>query len=255
MTDRSIRMELARLQAELLTLGERRDAANAARIAGSGADVEALDAEISTVERRAAALLGVLEQRAQQGRGAGAAVGPPPDRKRRREGEEDLETGVRFAKITAIRSESRRVDRYTEAMMAERADIYASLFQADDPIILAAGPTMLRQFLWIRTQLDNIRKRNIEHEAEGREAETIGPELAYMIVFQRSFMNGFEVDGVLIAQEHFTALMDEVRDAEPSYQFVHLRYLSPNYFEEAIRALRSGESPKDAASALLLGGA
>jgi hypothetical protein len=255
MTDRSIRMELARLLAELLTLGERRDAANAARIAGSGADVEALDAEISTVERRAAALLGVLEQRAQQGRGAGAAVGPPPDRKRRREGEEDLETGVRFAKITAIRSESRRVDRYTEAMMAERADIYASLFQADDPIILAAGPTMLRQFLWIRTQLDNIRKRNIEHEAEGREAETIGPELAFMIVHQRVFMQEGKVDGIPISLEHFEALVDEIRDAEPSYQFVHLRYFSPNYFEEAIRALRSGESPKDAASALLLGGA
>lgn len=279
----SIRTQLTDLQQELVRLREQRQQAMNARGAGAAGDVPGLDIRIQRVEQLAASLLRALDVRqsveketsvASEAAGAAASArrsrespkgsAPEVGRKRRVRDEDDDES-VRFAKRRLLQidlAKSVRVQRYTADDFAAAKDMYEKYYlqlipQQYKEFLLAQGgpvPTLRDQFVFIGQLLDEMRARNI---ARGPDAvhEIIGNDLAKTIVVLRIILHNKQVDGESITNEHILALINELANASPSYQLTSMRYWSPFYFEEAIRALRRGESAQDASNYLLLGGA
>jgi hypothetical protein len=262
MSDRMIQDQLERLRDELVQLRERRDEALAARAAGGGGDVEALDIRIAQIERLAASLVRSLEtfQAANvspadatiAGPGAVAAVRKGEKRAR----DEEEESSLTFAKRTAIRYPSQKVVRYNSAFVRSKQKQYETVFngpvlhkEAQAFILASVGIDLLDQMTWAGRILDDMRKRNLD----AVEGEVIGSTLAFLFVLHRLTLHGNQVDGERIAPEHAMALVEQLQNAEPTFQFTRFRYWSPQYFEDAIRALRRGESAEEAANFLLLG--
>jgi len=268
MSDRTIQDQLARLRDELVDLRTRRDEAAAARAAGAGGDVGALDVRIAQIERLAASLMRSLEafqaanvSKAEVGpviAAPGAVAAVRKGEKRARDDDEDA-SSLTFAKRTAIMYPSQKVTRYNSAFVRSKQKEYEIVFnspvlhnEVKAFLLASVGIDLLDQLIWAGQTLDDMRKRNAQLAADG-DAEVIGATLAYLFVLHRMTLHGNQVDGERIAPEHAMALIQQLQVAEPTFQFTRFRYWSPQYFDDAIRALRRGESAEEAANYLLLG--
>jgi len=287
MAERMILDQLESLQEDIVMLQRRREEAEVVRAAGGGGDIEALDAEIARTERLASSLMRSLTalreaqarvdaaagrrarvgpaeaagRRRASGAGAGAGAGAAAAVRGEKRGRDDDEEddSLRFAKRVAIRYPSRKVTRYTTSDVVSRQAEYERVFDkyiveesVRNFLLERVGRSFVEQFNWVITTLDDMMRRNAQQASE-EDMEKIGSTLAYVFVMQRAVLHDNQVDGESISQEHFLALVNQLRTANPTYQFVTLRSRSRDYFEEAIRALRRGETAEEAANFLLLG--
>ena len=154
---------------------------------------------------------------------------------------------------------SQRVHRYPYELFVTLQDDYAANFERTMPedkkariVAKTGGTNFWDHFNFMVQLLEDSRRRNLTKDAD-ETPEKIGDTIAYMIVMQRMVLHGDRVDGELVSDEHFDALRRQIASASVSYQMTHIRYWSPQYFEDAVRALRRGESEEEAANYLLLG--
>lgn len=91
-----------------------------------------------------------------------------------------------------------------------------------------------------------------EHERfDGRKLDDMYGGLYVAI---SAYLNRGMVDGVPLTAEEMEVLRAQLAASESTYQFLSFRYFAPEYFRDAIRSIRLGVSPKEAANYLLLGG-
>ena len=185
------------------------------------------------------------------------------------------EKSVTFDKRFAQMIESQKAVRYTEADLQHNASIYESYFRAyygDAPdfvqyVLESGGPTLRGQLIWLHlrfsqqyivtNRIENLmttRSLTPAQEEVYDENRVLGYDFASLFVTHRIFLCDNEVDGIDIAREHVGLLLYELSISAPTWQFLNLRYWSPTYFENSIRALREMASPQEAASYILLGG-
>lgn len=185
------------------------------------------------------------------------------------------EKSVTFDKRFAQMIESQKAVRYTEADLQHNAAIYESYFRAyygDAPdfvqyVLESGGPTLRGQMIWLHLRfsqqytvtnrietLMTTRSLTPAQEEVYDENRVLGYDFASLFVTHRIFLCDNKVDGIDIAPEHVGLLLYELSISAPTWQFLNLRYWSPTYFDNSIRALREMASPQEAASYILLGG-